>query len=528
MNIKFKKLRTLKLLILTLICLCMMVGVAMAGNSQISLDRSRTYTIWASVVVENTTAYNVRNISVTVPLVSNQDLPWQEVIGEELNPTPTSVELDEDGNRVATYEIDLLLPGETMTFVQELAVDNYTGTYNALSNGSTLSDEEREKYLAVTDTIQADDKDIVNFATSATFSSDNDYVQAKLLFAAVNQYMKYSTADKEDRSAVSALRTANGNCVDYANFLVAAARAVGIPARVQGGFLYDSSILNTDGAINASGLVNADNLRHNWVEFFIEDVGWIVADPTFVYEATINGVKEKLVDWDKFGQISEDGRLIATGEYDESKTSISYTYVGKDLSVSYISELALYSTILPFVDLQDHWAASAVLSLRNYEDPIVQGKTGNYFGIDENITRGELATMINRVLATQGKTASDDATVVFSDLSTSHWAYSDINMAVNYGYMSGYPDGTFKPNQNVSRTEIVAILNNLLNPYAAGVTPFTDLDTDGYLWAKSAIESMYHAGLVSGISSTEFGVALPVTRGEAAVFIDRWMKSEYY
>ena len=50
----------------------------------------------------------------------------------------------------------------------------------------------------------------------------------------------------------------------------------------------------------------------------------------------------------------------------------------------------------------------------------------------------------------------------FSDVSGNHWAKGSIDNAVAHGWMGGYPDGTFKPNQPITRAEIVTVINKLI------------------------------------------------------------------
>ncbi|MCX4265789.1 MAG: hypothetical protein OSJ64_03090, partial [Firmicutes bacterium] len=81
----------------------------------------------------------------------------------------------------------------------------------------------------------------------------------------------------------------------------------------------------------------------------------LVADPTFSYAA--ESVGGQMIDWSRFGNIANDSRLIYTCEYLPDNNSVSYTYQGAAPLVSYMSELALYSVISPFKDLNGHWAA---------------------------------------------------------------------------------------------------------------------------------------------------------------------------
>ena len=110
-----------------------------------------------------------------------------------------------------------------------------------------------------------------------------------------------------NKDALSALTTGEGVCEDYAVLFVALSRAAGIPARqVNGyaGFKVPSKALNT----NLGKAVSLWNYRHSWVEFYIEDMGWLPADPTF---------SSKNDEFKYFGYLPFDSR-IAQNYFDQS------------------------------------------------------------------------------------------------------------------------------------------------------------------------------------------------------------------
>ena len=60
----------------------------------------------------------------------------------------------------------------------------------------------------------------------------------------------------------------------------------------------------------------------------------------------------------------------------------------------------------------------------------------------------------------------DEGNSTFADVSENHWATKFIAKAAQKGWVSGYPDGTFKPNQNITKVEVVSSTNRILNRYA--------------------------------------------------------------
>lgn len=111
--------------------------------------------------------------------------------------------------------------------------------------------------------------------------------------------------------------------------------------------------------------------------------------------------------------------------------------------------------------------------------------------------------------------------VSFRDL-TAHWAESDIKQAVALGIVSGYPDGTFKPDGAVTRAEFAVMLIHALRPQEkqsnSGPLPFTDLDQIGE-WALNAVAQAVQAGIISGYEDGSFRPDARINRGEMAKMI---------
>ncbi len=106
----------------------------------------------------------------------------------------------------------------------------------------------------------------------------------------------------------------------------------------------------------------------------------------------------------------------------------------------------------------DAWYAEAVNVLATLE--IVNGYADGTFKPENPISRAEFAAICARF----AKTA--DGTVRFSDVPASHWAYDEINTAAAYGWITGYSDGAFKPDNNISRAEAATMVNRMLGRLA--------------------------------------------------------------
>lgn len=131
-----------------------------------------------------------------------------------------------------------------------------------------------------------------------------------------------------------------------------------------------------------------------------------------------------------------------------------------------------------------------------------------------NITRAEAAAMLARLLNIEaiGSAAKPN----FSDTESS-WYNKAINAVVARGIMKGYPDGRFRPNAPITRAEFTQMISTIDNkPY--GEAPFVDVK--GH-WAERAIGSEYQAKRITGYPDGLFRPDTNITRAEAAVILNK-------
>jgi hypothetical protein len=147
----------------------------------------------------------------------------------------------------------------------------------------------------------------------------------------------------------------------------------------------------------------------------------------------------------------------------------------------------------------------------------VGGKvSGNKITVDVNHFTKFAVLAVNQVTDIPATDAPTD--VSLSDIS-GHWAEAGIKLAVSDGIVSGYPDGTFRPNHTVTRAEFAVMLMNAWKPQDEGVElTFTDKTMIG-VWAQKAIAQAVQAGIISGYVDGTFGPNAEVTRAEMAVMI---------
>ena len=157
----------------------------------------------------------------------------------------------------------------------------------------------------------------------------------------------------------------------------------------------------------------------------------------------------------------------------EEVTTIFYRLLREDKVVSIVS------TDNDFTDVTiDRWSNKAISSLA--KEGYVKGYEDGSFRPEQYITRAEFATMATRyAMLEQNKDLS------FVDVN-GHWAEEYINKAANAGWVKGYEDGSFGPEQYITRAEVMTIINRMLVRYvdAEGLHADTKLwtDMDGSEW----------------------------------------------
>jgi uncharacterized repeat protein (TIGR02543 family) len=140
-----------------------------------------------------------------------------------------------------------------------------------------------------------------------------------------------------------------------------------------------------------------------------------------------------------------------------------------------------------FSDVADRWFTQAVNYLASIE--ILTGYPEGDFRPDRPITRAEFAAVSSRF----DKLAVMEGSAAFPDIE-GHWAKEYINSAYAKGWVSGYPEGVFKPQQNITRAEVVKVVNTMLHrrlriadmpaDILLNIVKFTDAETH---WAYDEI-----------------------------------------
>ncbi|WP_438445102.1 S-layer homology domain-containing protein [Gorillibacterium sp. sgz5001074] len=163
---------------------------------------------------------------------------------------------------------------------------------------------------------------------------------------------------------------------------------------------------------------------------------------------------------------------------------------------------------------ETHWAAKAIQYASQLG--VIQGGMNGEFNGSDQVTRAEFAAMIVRAVGMDTKGA--DAS--FSD-TDGHWADAYIRALHRAGIVNGTGNGTFNPDQEITRAEMAAILARVLSMSAAGgASKFSDIS--GH-WAADYIDQLSQAGIVNGVSEGRFALNDTATREQSVAIIIRML-----
>ncbi len=170
-----------------------------------------------------------------------------------------------------------------------------------------------------------------------------------------------------------------------------------------------------------------------------------------------------------------------------------------------------------FRDIQGHWAQSYISALANRG--IVAGfPEDNTFRPNERVSRAQFAAMLRNAFAVTGSEPSRE----FTDVPRNFWAWEAITAASRSRFLAGYPDGSFQPQQEITRMQALVALGNGLNLRSSDPSILNKLADRQQIpeWARPAIAGALQQGLV--INYPDPRMLTPnrnATRGEVAAFI---------
>lgn len=182
-----------------------------------------------------------------------------------------------------------------------------------------------------------------------------------------------------------------------------------------------------------------------------------------------------------------------------------------------------------FADLVGHWSRADVEVMASKH--MVRGMTPASFAPDGRITRAQFATLVVRALRLAERFPT---TGTFSDVRPGDWHFGYVEAAARAGLVSGYPDGSFRPDAPITRQEMAALVVRAakaagrevsLTPAQEFLALFRFVDRESIAqWAWSAAARAVHIGVITGRTPEEYAPGADATRAEGTVMLLRLLK----
>jgi predicted RNA-binding protein Jag len=182
--------------------------------------------------------------------------------------------------------------------------------------------------------------------------------------------------------------------------------------------------------------------------------------------------------------------------------------------------MAFTAYAAPMPDIEKHWAKEQINAWVG--KGLINGYEDGTFRPDNNITRAEFMALVNRAFNYQEKVEID-----YKDVADTAWYADLIKIAQAAGYISGYEDGTMKPNNPISRQEAATIIMKILGleENSPGADRFKDA-TSIPAWSKGAVGAVASSGIMGGYPDGTFKAVNLIKRAEAVVALDKALKAD--
>ena len=155
----------------------------------------------------------------------------------------------------------------------------------------------------------------------------------------------------------------------------------------------------------------------------------------------------------------------------------------------------------------------------NVDDHVsyLNGYPGGLFGPNDNMTRAEVAQMFYNLLLNQNVTV----TVSFADVSADAWYAQAVNALASLGIVQGVGDGMFAPERTITRAEFTVIAMRFAELPTGGTNPFSDVRTSDWFYAQVVGAAQY--GWITGYTNGAFGPNNTITRAEVTAIVNRML-----
>jgi len=245
-----------------------------------------------------------------------------------------------------------------------------------------------------------------------------------------------------------------------------------------------------------------------------------VASSVYSYDAV--GLTNNVTYYFMVNALDSYGNTADSNEASATPRQHSGTSSGNDDVLSFTTEKAVQPEPEPepepeekqmFSDVSDtHWAYASINQL--CQKGAVSGYKDGSFRPDDPITRAEFITILVKALDLHATVTAQN----FSD-TADHWAQENIATAASLGIAGGYADGSFKPDELITREQMAVMAVKAAGVTAGfGETAFTDNEEISF-WAKGSVLAAVDAGIMTGYPDNTFRPQGNATRAEAVCVI---------
>lgn len=159
-----------------------------------------------------------------------------------------------------------------------------------------------------------------------------------------------------------------------------------------------------------------------------------------------------------------------------------------------------------------------------YDKGLIKGISSNQFGPDYSVTREQAATLIGRALGFNGT----ERKTKFSDVSSSSYSSGYIQSAADKGIITGYPDGSFKPKQTMTRGEMAYLISRAFDLSKTSTVFFSDIKHDNNPDSLyTAVNKIATAGISNGTGTGSYSPNKDLIRSEFAIFLARALEPKF-
>lgn len=148
----------------------------------------------------------------------------------------------------------------------------------------------------------------------------------------------------------------------------------------------------------------------------------------------------------------------------------------------------------------------------------VSGRTATTFVPNGTLTRAEAAKLLYELMTAQAHKQYDRSYNGFSDVPAGKWYAVAVSTLANAGAIKGHSNGTFQPGKPITRAEFVTILTGICGANTSKGMPFADV---GSAWCHDAVATAYANGWVGGYADGTFHPNQTITRAEAVTILNR-------